>query len=42
LGQTILFQSFYLSFAALFILAGILAGLTYWHIAARPAGRNPA
>jgi hypothetical protein len=42
LGQTILFQSFYLSFAALFILAGFLAGLTYWHIAARPAGSGPA
>lgn len=42
LGQTILFQSFYLSFAALFVLAGFLAGLTYWHIAARPAGGEPA
>ena len=41
LGQTILFQSFSVSFAALFILAGFLAGLTYWHFAARPAGSEP-
>jgi hypothetical protein len=42
LVQTILFQSFYPAFAALFILAGLLAGLTYWHIAVRPAGSEPA
>jgi hypothetical protein len=42
LGQTILYQSFYFAFAAPFILAGFLAGLTYWQVAARPAGGAPA
>jgi len=41
LCQTIVFLSFYVPAAVVFVPAGLVAGLTYWHIVARPAGREP-
>jgi hypothetical protein len=41
LSQTIVFLSFYVPAAVVFVPAGLVAGLTYWHIVARPAGREP-
>jgi hypothetical protein len=41
LSQTIAFQSLDPFSAALFALAGFPAGLTYWHIAVKPAGQKP-
>jgi len=38
LSQAILFQSFFLPAALFFAAAGFVAGLTYWRIAAKPAG----
>jgi hypothetical protein len=38
LGQIIVFQSLYLPAAWIFAMAGFVAGLTYWRIAAKPAG----
>jgi len=42
LCQTIVFLSFYVPAAVVFVPAGLVAGLTYWHIAARPVGSGPA
>jgi hypothetical protein len=42
LSQAILFQSLFFPAAGFFAAAGIVAGLTYWRIAARPAGSEPA
>jgi hypothetical protein len=42
LSQTIVFLSFYVPAAVVFVPAGLVAGLTYWHIAARPVGSGPA
>jgi hypothetical protein len=42
LSQTIAFQSLDPFFAALFALAGFPAGLTYWHIAVKPADSESA
>jgi hypothetical protein len=41
LSQAVLFQSFSLPLAGIFILAGFLAGLEYWYVAERHAGREP-
>jgi hypothetical protein len=41
LSQTIVFLSFYVPAAVVFVPAGLVAGLTYWHIVARPAGGEP-
>jgi hypothetical protein len=41
LSQAVLFQSFSLPLAGIFILAGFLAGLQYWYVAGRHAGREP-
>ena len=41
LSQTIVFLSFYVPAAVVFVPAGLVAGLTYWHIVARPAGHEP-
>lgn len=42
LSQTIAFRSFDLIFATLFVLVGVLAGLTYWRVAVKPADGEPA
>jgi hypothetical protein len=41
LSQAVLFQSFSFPFAGIFILAGFLAGLEYWFVAGKHAGREP-
>ncbi|WKA31313.1 hypothetical protein [Bradyrhizobium roseum] len=41
LSQTIAFRSFDLIFATLFVLVGVLAGLTYWRVAVKPADGEP-
>jgi hypothetical protein len=38
LSQTIVFQSFVFPAAAFFASAGLVAGLTYWRVTAKPVG----